>query len=258
MTKLLLLGGTSDGRYLAEQLFSQGINVIYSVAGIVRSPNLECETVSGGFSQFGGLGKYIQENKVAAVLNATHPYAEKMSQAAVEACKEQGIPCWRFLRPCWEAQEGDQWQEFSTWEELLPALKDKCSIFFNVGQLEQSFMDELIASATVPQKYVLRTAMTPKITMPDSMKWIKAIGPFQLENELAILREHNIDVMVSKNSGGDSTAAKLEAARECAVPVYMLARKAIAPADETFADLEACAAFVLQQNDFKRETSNAL
>ncbi len=89
---LLLLGGTADGRVLAEKLHNSGIRVIYSIAGLVRTPNVPCEIISGGFSQRGGLALFIQEHHVAAILDVTHPYAQTMSNTAASVAKQCGIP----------------------------------------------------------------------------------------------------------------------------------------------------------------------
>ena len=111
---LLVLGGTADGRRLAEFFHQQGLPVIYSVAGLVRAPAVSCEVVSGGFTPLGGLLSYIKQKGVTAILDATHPYAQTMSTTAVETAKACGIPCWRFHRRAWQAQPGDHWQSLVT------------------------------------------------------------------------------------------------------------------------------------------------
>ncbi|UZE97483.1 precorrin-6A reductase [Alkalimarinus alittae] len=240
---LLLLGGTADGRRLAKKLHQQGVSLIYSVAGLVRQPDVPCEVISGGFSQFGGLVEYIKQHAIVAILDVTHPYAAKMSATAVDASKTCCIPCWRFHRPAWEKQAGDLWQEFISWETLLPALKDKKTVFLTAGQLEQQAIDALTANEQ--QRQLLRTAVEPKVTLSDSMHWIKAIGPFNLTDELALMKTHNVDALVSKNSGGESTVAKIQAARALGVPVYMLERPTLPKADEIFTDSASCERFVV-------------
>ena len=252
---ILILGGTADARRLTEKLHQQGLMLVYSVAGLVRTPNVSCEIISGGFTQFGGLVEYLRLRKadrkpISAILDVTHPYANKMSGNAVLAAKEMAIPCWRFQRPAWEMQEGDHWQLFENWELLLPALAGYQSIFFTAGQLyqatirslgqsfsEQSFSEHPI-SEQAPQKYLLRTAVAPTVSLPSTMQWIKAIGPFDYQNELDLMRQHHVDLLVSKNSGGDSTVAKLEVARDLAIPVFMLARPTLAKADRTYNDIQ--------------------
>lgn len=244
--KLLLLGGTADGRNLAAQLHLQGISVIYSIAGLVRIPKVDCEIVVGGFTQFGGLTAYIEQHNISAVLDVTHPYAQKMSSQAVKSAEEIDIPCWRFHRPAWEKQTGDTWLEYNSWNELLAGLKPKKSVFFTAGQLQEKSLTVLGGYQKMGQQQLLRTAVKPKFELPPDMKWIKAIGPFTQEAEGQLLDEHQIDVLVSKNSGGFSTSAKLDAARERAIPVFMLKRPQLPAVDEEFSELAACEKFVVQ------------
>ncbi len=224
MKKLLLLGGTADGRRLATALHHQGVAVIYSVAGLVRLPKVACETLVGGFKPFGGLANYLREQKIDAVLDVTHPYAEKMSATAVAAAAACAIPCWRFHRPPWVPEQGDQWIEYSDWDALLPHLQDKRALFLSVGQLTQSEIDRLGMAVPQKQRQLMRTAVEPKAVLLPSMTWIKAIGPFHEEAERALIARYNIDAIVSKNSGGDSTVAKLKAARALGISVYMQRR----------------------------------
>lgn len=254
---LLILGGTADARKLTEKLHMQGLALTYSVAGLVRTPDVPCDVVSGGFSQFGGLTQYLkqrldEQKPITAILDVTHPYAEKMSATAVLAAKQLGIPCWRFHRPPWDAKRGDHWQIFKSWETLLPLLVDKQSVFFTAGQLDEATiltLDALLKGKK--QRQLLRTAVKPKVTMLESMDWIKAIGPFEYQQELELMKAYKVDVLVSKNSGGDSTDAKLYAARELGIPVFMLARPPIADADRIFDDLLEYERFVLSEVTIK-------
>ena len=240
--KLLLLGGTADGRHLAKALHQNNIDVIYSIAGLVRTPQLDCEIVSGGFTQFGGLENYIAEKEVTVILDVTHPYAQKMSLGAVAAAKAYNIPYWRFHRQPWLAKAGDNWQPVNNWKEALTSLTTKKSVLLTAGQFEQDVIDNL--SLNLQQRQLLRVAVKPKVVLPASMRWIKAIGPFSYKDELALMQDNNIDVLVSKNSGGDSTVAKLHAARELSIPVLMLNRPTLPDADELFFTREECINFI--------------
>ncbi|WP_444994947.1 precorrin-6A/cobalt-precorrin-6A reductase [Aliikangiella sp. IMCC44359] len=250
---ILLLGGTADARKMACHLFEKGLTTIYSVAGLVRQPNVPCEIVSGGFSQFGGLVEYIQyknveleknqQKKISLILDATHPYAVKMSCAAVRSAVELDIPCWRFERQPWKPGAQDDWFTFNNWDELLPNIIDKKCVFFSVGQIEQKLIEnlmKLLEDKKLVQKQILRTAIKSNIEIPDSMHWIKAIGPFEKAKELALMKAFNVDVLLTKNSGGSSTIAKLQAARELAIPVMMLARPELAKADKVFDEINEC------------------
>ncbi len=235
---LLILGGTADGRVLADALFEAGIPVIYSVAGLVRMPKVQCEVVSGGFTQFGGLAHFIRARHVSAILDVTHPYAQTMSTTAVEVSRELGVPCWRFHREAWQPEQGDNWTIVSDWHDALPLLQAKRTVFLTAGQVDQSIVDVL--AGFIGQKQVLRTAVEPKITLPPSMRWIKAIGPFDYTQEHAVMTEYNIDVVVIKNSGGQSTIAKLQVARDLGIPVLMFARPDLPSADAILRSREAC------------------
>jgi precorrin-6A/cobalt-precorrin-6A reductase len=242
--RLLILGGTADGRQLAETLHNHGLPLIYSVAGLVRTPKVECEVVSGGFSQFGGLVEYSQQHAITAILDVTHPYAAKMSATAVSAAKSCGIPCWRFHRKPWEKTSADRWQQFSNWKDLIAALSNKKRLFLTVGQVEQGVLEQL---ASKSERVILRTAVAPKIKLPSNVEWIKAIGPFAEEDEYTLMQHYNIDALVSKNSGGKSTVAKLFAARKLKLSVYMLERPVLEAADKIFIDKKSCEQYVLKQ-----------
>ncbi|MCP4930323.1 MAG: precorrin-6A/cobalt-precorrin-6A reductase [Gammaproteobacteria bacterium] len=242
---LLILGGTADGRQLAEFFHQQGLPVIYSVAGLVRTPQLHCQIVSGGFTQFGGLTSFIQQHNVAAILDVTHPYAQTMSAKSVEAANNCGIPCWRFHRDAWQQQVGDHWQSFAQWSDLAKQLSQYQRVLLTCGQLSQAQLG-LLQHYRHQQQW-LRTAVAPNIELPTTVHWIKAIGPFALDNERQLLKKHAIDVLVSKNSGGDATSAKLQAARELAIPVMMLDRPILPDPDQIFYTHQQCQVTVLEK-----------
>ncbi len=241
---LLLLGGTSEAKQLANSLHKLNIKLIYSIAGLVRTPKLECEVVIGGFSQFGGLDSFIKENSISAILDVTHPYAQNMSHHAVLSANNMKIPYWRFHRAPWKIEAGDDWHMFKNWQTLLLAIKDKKSVFFSAGQLPDNTTDVLNQYAKDGQKQLLRTAVNSTVALPGNMKWIKGIGPFDQQSEMDLLLKNEVDCLVSKNSGGTSTQQKIIAARELGVPVYMLQRPVLNFCDKEFNELKACEEFV--------------
>jgi len=253
MSCILILGGTADGRHIAAALDEKAYSLIYSVAGLVRQPKLNCEVISGGFSQFGGLESYINSKnkpskggvkKITAILDVTHPYAQTMSNTARDSAKACGIPYWRFHRLAWQAEPGDKWRNYENWADLLVDLKDKKSVFLTAGQIPESALSTLDAYGKQGQQQILRTAVKPGMTLPPSIKWHKAIGPFALDDEKALMQAHQVDALVSKNSGGHSTQAKLFAARQLAIPVLMFTRPELPPADEEFTEQNECIAFI--------------
>lgn len=218
--KLLILGGSSDGKALARELHGKGIAVVYSIAGLVRQPDLPCEVISGGFSIRGGLSQYILENNITALLDATHPFASKMSQTAIDVSEQLNIKLWRYQRPDWVATPEDNWTFFDDWSDLLRALAPYQSIFLTQGQLSESMLAALHQHRKLGQRFVHRTAVEPKHRIPDWMEWVQGIGPFSFEEELAILKSNQIDVLVSKHSGGNKPS-KLSAAALARLPVIL-------------------------------------
>ena len=242
---ILVLGGTGDARQIAQRLHNRNLPVIYSVAGLVRQPELPCRVVSGGFSQFGGLISFLKKSGVNAVMDATHPYAAHMSRTAVSAARLCQIPVWRYLRPPWLPQPGDEWHEFADWQELPPMLRDRNVVFFASGQLPRGVAERLQQLAQeCGQTHLLRTAVQPQQKLPESMISIEGIGPFSVEQERIIFSKFGVDALISKNSGGTATAAKLAVARERDVPVYMLQRPLLPTANQEFDNIDSCIDFV--------------
>ena len=242
---LLLLGGTTEAKQLARNLQQQGITVIYSIAGLVRQPQLDCRVVSGGFSALGGLDRFIEDEAVDAILDVTHPYAQHMSERAVEVARQCGIPVWRYQRPPWQSQSGDVWHEFADWFELLAQLQPYRSVFLSAGQLQQDFVEQLRLQADDSgQRQLLRTATALDFNLPASMTWIESIGPFDVDSERALFERHAVDVVVTKNSGGSATVAKLILAREQGLPVFLLQRPQLVAADVEFASVDECFGYV--------------
>ncbi|MFT5718547.1 MAG: precorrin-6A/cobalt-precorrin-6A reductase [Oleiphilaceae bacterium] len=244
--KILILGGTADGRHLAAALHKSGCTVVYSIAGLVRQPVLECEVISGGFTQFGGLTRYLKNQGIAAVLDVTHPYAKVMSFTARESTQLCGIPCWRFHRPSWRSELDDDWQHYQDWPELLKDLQLKKRVFLTAGQLPELAMKAFESLGTQGQKQMLRTAVKPKNELPASITWHKAIGPFSLEHEREIMVNHQVDALVTKNSGGTSMQAKLLVARELNIPVFMFTRPDLPDVDKEFVSKSECQRFIEQ------------
>lgn len=246
--RVLLLGGTLEAKQLVEPLVSGGIELVYSIAGKVRKPELPCEVLVGGFSRHGGMAAYVNAAGIDAILDATHPYAVAISQAANVAAEACGIPCWRFLRPGWQWQAGDHWQEVAGFDEALPAIGQARVPLLTLGQLDPAQLAALAATAEkTGQRPLLRTAVPPAEPLPPSITLIQAIGPFAREAERQLLLDHGVDLIVCKNSGGEATYAKLAAARELAIPVVMLARPQKPGAQAVFDELAACASYVVAQ-----------
>lgn len=237
--KLLLLGGTADARQMADRLHQAGISVVYSIAGLVRVPKVDCQLLVGGFRQFGGLSNYLQGQGIDAILDVTHPYAAIMSNTAVAAAEELAIPCWRLQRPEWQQQSADDWYEYQDEAQLLRYLRHYRRPLLSAGQMSQALLEQILALPSIEQ-VLWRTAVAAKFTLPEGVVWQKAIGPFAYEDEQSLLEAHQIDVIVSKNSGGEATYAKLVVARDKQLPCLLHKRPLITPAHRQFSDVQSC------------------
>ncbi|WP_263264975.1 cobalt-precorrin-6A reductase [Pseudomonas sp. RIT-PI-S] len=233
MRRILLLGGVTESLRLARQL---GPADVYSLAGIGRVPtDLHCAVKVGGYGGPEGLAAYLQAESISLLVDATHPYAARMSHNAAAAARRAGVPCWALRRPGWQPQAGDDWHEVAGWDALSLALQPFRRPFFTLGREPLAHLDNIPAY----QHWTLR-CLDP---YPGNARCevIGARGPFQLEQERALFAQGNFDVLVSKNSGSDATEPKLQVARERRLPVLMLARPQLPPVDREFHRLEALA-----------------
>jgi precorrin-6A/cobalt-precorrin-6A reductase len=220
---ILILGGTTEARELAAELSVQrpDARVTTSLAGRVAKPGtLSGDVRIGGFGGAEGLAEWLREHRVDAVVDATHPFAESITANAVRAATDTGLPVVVLRRPGWRPVPGDRWHpvaSLSEAAEALPALGRR--VLLTTGRLG------LAAFAHLAQlHFVVRSVEPPEPPMPPDIDVLLARGPFTLADETALLREHRIDVVVTKDSGGAATAAKLTAAREAGVPVVVVRR----------------------------------
>ena len=224
--RILLLGGTTEANRMAHALHTAGIDAVYSYAGRTLSPVAQpIPTRSGGFGGVAGLRDYLRANHITHVIDATHPFAAGMSSNAVQACD---IPLCALERPPWALNQS--WITVPDIESVPAALPvAPARVFLAIGKQHIGLF------ARTPHHYLLRLVDPPAapLPLPDAHAII-AKGPFNYETDLALLREHRIDLIVSKNSGSDGARAKLDAARTLNLPVIMIARPHI-PTRTTFA-----------------------
>jgi precorrin-6A/cobalt-precorrin-6A reductase len=219
---VLILGGTGEARELARLLDGPGrLRVISSLAGRVADPALPAGEVRvGGFGGVPGLAAWLGDHQVDAVVDATHPFAETISANAAAACARAGTPLLSLIREPWTAEPGDRWHEVSSLPEaagLLAALGRR--VFLTTGR------QGLAAFAGLAELwFLIRCVDPPAGPLPASYQVILARGPYAAAAEQDLMREHRIDVLVTKNSGGPLTAGKLAAARELGIPVVMVSR----------------------------------
>ncbi len=200
-----------------------------SLAGITRHPLAQPIPVrTGGFGGAVGLAAHLRDSRTTILVDATHPFAATMSRHAREAvAMVPGMTLVVVRRPPWQRQPGDLWTECDSIEMAAVALgAAPRRVLLTVGQ------KELAPFAARPWHiYTVRSVDPPPPAALPGATLIAATGPFALADELALLRRHRIERLVSKNSGGTATAAKLAAARELRLPVLMVARPDPEPAD---------------------------
>ena len=220
---VLILGGTGEARRLAALLVARtDLRVVSTLAGRVRRPRLPAGEVRiGGFGGPDGLARWLRDHHVAAIIDATHPFAERISRSAAVAARLTGVPNLILRRAGWTPGPGDDWRWVGSLDEAAGLLPAGRRVFLTTGR------QGLAAFAGVDGVWFLvRCVDPPAPPVPRDMRLLLARGPYTLAGELALLREHRIDVLVSKDSGGELTSAKLAAAAELGLPVIMVRRPA--------------------------------
>jgi precorrin-6A/cobalt-precorrin-6A reductase len=226
MSRILLLGGTGDALQIARRL---DIRDVYSLAGIGTRPDgLTCAVRVGGFGGAQGLQAYLAEQRIGLLIDATHPFAARISAHASIACRAAGVPYWALRRAPWQPQTGDDWRFVDDWPQIVAALAPYRRPLFTLGREPLAHLDDI----PVHQYWVVRCLEAHAGNARASV--IGARGPFTVDGERALFELLGIDVVVSKNSGGSATAAKLEVARERGLPVVMTRRPELPAADREF------------------------
>lgn len=240
--RVLILGGTSEAGALASALDAAGVLAVSSLAGRLAEPRLpDGETRVGGFGGADRLARWLRANQVAAVIDATHPFATRISAGAAEACARTGVPLLRVERPGWTEQPGDCWHRVASLAEaaaLTPTLGRR--VLLTLGRQHVG----LFASIG-DCWFLVRCIEAPAPPLPPHHQLLLDRGPYTLDGELALLRHHRIDLLVTRDSGGAATEAKLTAARALKLPVLMVQRPP-SPAISTVPDVERALAWLHQ------------
>ncbi len=244
MKKVLILGGTTEARQLAGKLAANFL-VTLSLAGRTESPVAQGVPVrSGGFGGAKGLAAYVRETGTDLLIDATHPYAARISANAAQAARLTGVPILALRRPGWEPVEGDRWTLVDTVGHAAQALGEAPRrAFLALGR------QEVAAFEAAPQHhYLIRSVdpVEPKLAVPDAT-YLLARGPFRAADERALLESNRVDVVVSKNSGGEATYGKIAAARALGIEVVMVRRPVLpdVPSTETVDELAALVGHLL-------------
>jgi precorrin-6A/cobalt-precorrin-6A reductase len=234
MAKILILGGTTEARQLAERLAKRAdLDVTLSLAGRTTSPVPHAVPLRiGGFGGAAGLADHLIAYGVDAMIDATHPYAAIISHNAVAAARRAAVPFMVLRRPPWEAVAGDRWIEVGDAHAAVAVLgQESRNVFVAIGR------NELAPFSGAPQHhYLVRSVdpVDPPLPLPHVI-YITARGPFSEQSDRALMTTHRIDVVMSKNSGGNAAYGKIAAARALGIAVIMLRRPPAvdAPAVET-------------------------
>jgi len=238
--RVLLLGGTGEARSLAALLDGHpGLDVISSLAGRttgVRPP--PGRTRVGGFGGPDELRAWLENERIDAVIDATHPFAARMTASAAIATAEAGVPMLLLRRPGWTAGPGDDWSRVSSLEAAATSLPGE-RVFLTTGRTSVAAF-----AADTRRWFLIRSVEAPAPPIPPHAHVLLDKGPFEVEDEIGLMRRHAIDVLVTKDSGGEMTAAKLIAARRLGLPVVMVDRPP-APGVPTVAAVEDAVAWLL-------------
>ncbi|MCJ2019709.1 cobalt-precorrin-6A reductase [Methylobacterium sp. E-065] len=221
--RILILGGTGEASGLVRALAGRDdLSVVLSLAGRTAAPKPEpVPTRSGGFGGAEGLARYLRSERIDRLIDATHPFAARISANAARAAALAGVPLLAIRRPAWKLAPGDRWIEVENVPAAAAALGvEPRRVFLTVGRQEAG------AFAATPQHaYWVRTVEPLGDALPvPRLTAIEARGPFDPDSEAALMRAAGIEILVSKNSGGGATYGKIAAARALAIPVVMVRR----------------------------------
>ena len=220
--RILLLGGTAEASELAKQLASAGINTLFSYAGRTATPiPQQLPTRVGGFGGVDGLLACFRNDAITHVVDATHPFAVQISRNVQIATAQAGLPLVTLQRAPWSPSAADNWREVDSLEAAAAALPQLASrVFLAIGR---QTIDTFASAAQ--HHYLLRFVDPPPAVLPlPKASVVVSRGPYRVADDLALLKQHDIEIIVAKNSGGAGGEAKLLAARELGLPVILVTR----------------------------------
>ncbi|OBH18090.1 cobalt-precorrin-6A reductase [Mycobacterium sp. E1715] len=240
--RVLLLGGTAEGRALAKALHPD-IDIVSSLAGRVPDPALPVGPVRiGGFGGVEGLRRWLRDERIDAVVDATHPFAAAMTAHAAQACGELSMPHLVLARPAWEPGSAIVVESDSRAAETV-ARERFSRIFLTTGRSGTR------AFAGSDAWFLIRAVTEPDpSSLPRRHQLVLSRGPYRYDAEVALMREHHIDALVTKNSGGAMTRAKLDAAVALGIPVVMVARPPLPPGVTAVGSVDEAVEWVTRLN----------
>ncbi|WP_265501570.1 cobalt-precorrin-6A reductase [Paracoccus beibuensis] len=220
MPRVLLLGGTSEASALARLLAEAQVPAIYSYAGRTAAPLAQPLPLRiGGFGGPEGLERYLRDKAISHLIDATHPFAARISRNATQAARRAGVPLLALQRPEWQPGPGDDWTGVADIDGAVAMLPPTPSrIFLAIGK------QSLASFAGLPHRWLLRLIDAPGEPPLPQADVVIARGPFTEAGDRALMAAHGITHLVAKNSGGSGAAAKLAAARALGIRVIMIDR----------------------------------
>ncbi|WP_233617604.1 cobalt-precorrin-6A reductase [Actinomadura sp. WAC 06369] len=238
--RVLLLGGTAEARRLAGRLDADpAVEVTSSLAGRTAAPRaLPGRVRVGGFGGPDGLAAWLRDERIDAVVDATHPFAARMTGNAALACAAAGVPLLVLRRPGWTKGPGDDWRRVPSLAAAAADLPGE-RVFLTTGRTGLAAF-----AGDARRRYLVRSVDPPEPPLPARTTVVLARGPFTVGDETALMREHRVDVLVTKDSGGAMTAAKLTAARRLGVPVVVVDRPPVPDGVPVAATVEDAAAWL--------------
>lgn len=217
---LLLLAGTAEARRLAAHLASEGRAAIASLAGVTREPApLALPTRHGGFGGLEGFRSFLDDHRISAVIDATHPFAGQITARTHEVCSERGMPLLRLQRPGWVPEGTDSWTYVADEAEAAELIPDWGVVFLATGRQSLPAWAGLRAC-----RVHLRVIDSPGSPFPLAGSFVVGRPPFDLAAEMALFTRLGVTHLVAKDSGGINARPKLDAARELGIKVLILRR----------------------------------
>ncbi|THV25032.1 cobalt-precorrin-6A reductase [Peteryoungia ipomoeae] len=219
--RILILGGTAQALNIARDEIAKGNDVITALAGRTEAPTLPPGRHRiGGFGGAKGLARYLKEEGIDLLIDATHPFAKTISENAVLAAQQSGIPLKTVTRAPWQAEQGETWLKVADEAAAAALLPAGARAFLALGRQHVALF-----RSREDCHFILRVVDPPIEPSTDS-RWQWVIGkPAQAaDTEKALFEAHGITHLVCRNSGGTAGYAKLEAARMLSLPVVMIER----------------------------------
>jgi precorrin-6A/cobalt-precorrin-6A reductase len=223
--RILILGGTGEARELAGELTATGVDVISSLAGRVRQPRLPDGPVRiGGFGGADGLAAFLRDEGITHLIDATHPFAAGITANAALAAADASVPRLMLCRPAWETDPS--WETVADISAAAAAVREWPGegVFLTTGRRD---LDAFAGDDG--HRFLVRTVDPPDGPVPPHITLVLDRGPYTVERESALMRDYRIGLLVTKNSGGPMTAAKLAAATDLGIRVVMVRRPPLPP-----------------------------